>query len=396
MSLSYNKAKRVLIRVDFNVPINKGKITDLTRIKSSLPTINYFLKKGMAVVLMSHLGRPKNKENSLSLKTLITPLSNLLKQNILFSSDIIQNSFKNLNAGEVLLLENLRFYPGEVKNDLNFSKLLSTYGDIYVNDAFGVAHREHSSVSGILNFFQNETYKGFLLDKELSHLEQLKNNYKQPYTLIVGGSKIGSKIHMLEAFLNKANSILIGGGMAFPFIKYLGGEIGNSLCNDNELAVVEQFLKKSKNSTTKIILPIDVIATDNIESQQNILTTEAISIPKKYMGVDIGPQTVELFAKTIKKSNSVLWNGPMGVSEIDAFSVGTKRIANIIVEATQNGSYSLIGGGDTISAISQYEMQTAFSYVSTGGGAMLEFFKQKDLPTVGNLKSINKNRTLKL
>ena len=382
--------KKVLIRVDFNVPINKGQITDLTRIKLTVPTIKYFLQKGMSVVLISHLGRPKKKEKSLSLKILIDPLSQLLKQKVFFSQELTTNKINKLNSGEVLLLENLRFYEGETTNDLHFAKLLSKQGDIYVNDAFGVAHREHASVLAIQNFFPNQTYKGLLLDKELRTLEKLKVNYQKPYTLIVGGSKIGSKIHMLETFLNRADWILVGGGMAFPFIKHLGGEIGSSLCNNNELIVVETFLQKLKKSTTKIVLPIDVVATENIDSQESVIIPESFSIPENHMGVDIGPKTVELFNIRIKESKSIVWNGPMGISEIEAFSSGTEQVANGIIAATQSGAYSLIGGGDTISAASQYNLKSEFSYVSTGGGAMLEFFRTKKLPSVQNLSPIIK------
>jgi len=394
MARYFEPGKRVLIRVDFNVPIYNGKITDTTRIKYSLPTIKYFLELGMRVIIMSHLGRPTLKrEDNLSLKVVLNSLSELLNyQKVSFFPDIneefAQKTLETIQPGDVCLLENLRFFQGEQENDAKFAQLLSQFGDIYVNDAFGVCHREHASVSKIHEFFKQK-HKGFLLEKELLQLEKLQKNPKKPYTVIVGGSKIGSKIHMLQAFLHVADYILIGGGMAFPFIKYLGGEIGSSLCRSEELGVVENFLKKVKKSNTKILLPIDCIVTSSIEKIADIHTVEINQIPQNYIGVDIGSRTIELFSDIISLSQTVMWNGPMGISEIDEFSAGTKQLSDSIIELTNKGGFSLIGGGDTISDVSRFGLKSKFSYVSTGGGAMLEFFKNQNLPGVLSLKKIN-------
>jgi phosphoglycerate kinase len=272
---------------------------------------------------------------------------------------------------------------------MKFAKLLSNYGDIYINDAFGVSHRNHASVSAITQFFENKKYKGFLLDRELIELKKLKNNKIEPYTIIVGGSKIGSKIHMLKSFLNVADNIIIGGGMAFPFIKYLGGEIGNSIFQENELKVVKEFLDQAKNSKTKIVLPIDCLITNSIDKKTDQSYTDIKNIPEHHMGVDIGVRTIKLFSDVISKSKLIMWNGPMGISEIEDFSNGTREIAATIVEATKQGSYSLVGGGDTISDISRFGLKKEFSYISTGGGAMLEFFKNENLPGIKNLESIS-------
>ena len=395
MAIDFSPGKRILIRVDFNVPIHDGKIIDTTRIVSSLPTINYFIKLGMRVILISHLGRPtENREMALSLKQLIQPLSGLLNnKKVHFLSDIThelaQKTLEILQPGDVCLLENLRFFSGEKANDDTFAQLLSQFGDFYINDAFGVCHRKHASVSSIHHFFKKKTYKGFLLEKELLELEKLQKKPKKPYTIIVGGAKIGSKIHMLQAFLNVADYILIGGGMAFPFIKYLGGNIGSSLCRLEEISVVENFFKKANKSKTKIILPIDCFVTSNIEKRADVKILEISKIPQNYMGVDVGPKTIELFSGVIRNSQTIMWNGPMGISEIDEFSTGTKQLSDLIIESTNMGAFSLIGGGDTISDVSRFGLKSKFSYISTGGGAMLEFFKNKNLPGVLNLKKIN-------
>jgi len=380
-----------LIRVDFNVPVHKGKILDLTRIKAAIPTIEHCLQSGMSVVLMSHFGRPKGLDRSLSLKLLIEPLSKLLKQKVCFYSSITKKGdekTQNLNPGTVVLLENLRFYSGEIANDLLFAKKLATYGDIYINDAFGASHRDHASISAIKTFFTAETkFKGLLLHKELKELNKLKTA-RSPYTVIVGGAKIGSKIHILKSFLNIADNILIGGGMAFPFIKELGGEIGRSLCSKLELDVVKEFLIKSKNSKTKIVLPLDCLTTTSLNKTSELITTEINSVPKKSLGVDIGEKTISLYNKIILASKSIIWNGPMGITEIEPFSSGTRQISNSMVRATKNGAYTLIGGGDTISDVSRFGVKNEFSYICTGGGAMLEFFRANKLATTLDLKKL--------
>ena len=290
----------------------------------------------------------------------------------------------------IRLLENLRFYPGEKNNEIEFSKLLSDYGEIYINDAFGVSHRKHASVSRIHKFFPNKKYKGLLLELELKELKKLRTNPKNPYTVIIGGAKIGSKIHMLKAFLNIADNILIGGGMAFPFIKYLGGKIGDSIYKKEELNIVKAFLEDAKKSKTNVLLPVDCLITKNIDSKAPPLIANIMNIPNKYMGVDIGKKTIRLFNNTIKKSKSIMWNGPMGISEIEKYENGTKLLAKTISRITQSGTYSLIGGGDTISDINRFGLKNQFTHVSTGGGAMLEFFKTEQLPGVEGLEAIKK------
>jgi len=381
---------KVLIRVDFNVPIKNGNVLDFTRIKAALPTIKYFLKHNLKIVLISHLGRPVPRDESLSLKIIQPVLTKVLKKEVVFLKKIVADDERvnKLPNGTVILLENLRFYQEEGVNDLSFAEKLASYGDIFVNDAFGVAHRSHASTVGIKKFFVNKAYKGFLLNQELRELEKMKNNPKLPFTVIVGGGKIGSKIHMLKSFLNIADNILIGGGMAFPFIKQMGGKIGKSLCIKDELSVVDDFLTEIERSNTKLILPKDCITTTKIsdDGEKNLMDIKKIS--EGHMGVDIGPETIELFKKTILGSNSIVWNGPMGVSEIDRFSLGTKQIAKTILAKTRLGAYSLIGGGDTISDITRFGFKNQFSYVSTGGGAMLDFFKNHPFTAVENLKNI--------
>lgn len=377
--------KIALVRVDYNVPIKNGQILDLTRIKASLPTINYLLEKNLSIILISHLGRPSSPDPQYSLKILIEPLERLLNEKISFIQNLGRHRILKNRVG---LLENLRFFEGEKTNDPNFCQELSQLGDVYVNDAFGVSHREHASTSGIHDFFPKQKYRGLLLDLELHQLQKLKNNAPPPYTIIVGGSKIGSKIHMLEAFLNIADNILIGGGMAFPFIKHLGGAIGRSICEDNELDVVKSFLKKAQKSTTKILLPKDCIIARSVEEINTKKTADIMSIPSEFMGLDIGPKTIKLFNRVTLNSRSIMWNGPMGVSEIDEFSQGTRALAESITISTSKGGYSLIGGGDTVSDINRLGFKNNFSYVSTGGGAMLEFFKNEQLPGIRDLQKI--------
>ena len=374
MGNDFKSIKRVLIRVDYNVPIHNGVISDLTRIQATIPTINFFLNLGKQIILISHLGRPKGNDQNYSLKVIVKQLSKLLNRTVFFYSDWLTNTINLDNQPDVILLENLRFYSGEKNNDTFFAKRLSKYGDIYVNDAFGVSHRHHASTFGILQFFEQK-YKGFLLSKEIQELTALINNKKKPFTVLVGGSKIGSKIHILEAFLDIADNILIGGGMAFPFIKQSGGEIGQSLCLNEELDVVANFLFKANESNTNIVLPEDCVVTDNIKNCSNISVSKIDKIPNKYQGVDIGPKTINLFEKYILDSRLIMWNGPMGIAEIEEFSHGTKTIANLIVRATNLGAYSLIGGGDTVSDVARFGLKDQFSYVSTGGGQCLSFLK---------------------
>lgn len=381
-------SSKVLIRVDYNVPIKNESLLDLNRIEASMPTIQHYLKQNKKIVLMSHFGRPKGRDLNYSLIKIMPALEKLLKTKVSFVADITGSTVNREYNSPVTLLENLRFYPGEKKNDIEFAKILSSYGEIYVNDAFGVCHRKHASVSAITNFFPTKKYKGILLEKELTELKKLKNNSIKPYTIIVGGSKIGSKIHMLKSFLNVADNIIIGGGMAFPFIKYMGGAIGDSIFKADELEVVKEFLHKASISKTKIFLPEDCLITNNISQKTNKSYVDISNIPKGYMGVDIGLNTIKLFSDIISKSKLIMWNGPMGISEVKEYSRGSRDIADSIIKATSNGTYSLVGGGDTISDISRFGLKEKFSYISTGGGAMLDFFKNENLPGTKDLDSI--------
>ena len=386
----YSKqVKRALLRVDFNVPIDKGKITDFTRIKSTIPTINQLLNLNYNIIILSHFGRPKGWDNNLSLRLIVDPLSKMLGKDVMFYNEhILNNKTRELPLEEVILLENIRFYKEETSDDYTFSKHLSQYGDIYVNDAFGVSHREHASVHGIKQFFQDNKYKGILMDQELKELNKIKQHPPQPLTLVIGGSKVSSKIKLLEYFLGTADSIIIGGGMAFPFIKLLNGEIGKSLCKDSELLVAMSFIKKAEKTKTKIILPLDCVASAEIKSQAKTITVDIKEIPDNYMGLDIGPKSIALFSSVIFQSKSILWNGPMGVFEINEFSEGTNSIARAITDELNKEIYSLAGGGDTLAAISKIGINNKFSYLSTGGGAMLEFFQGHSLPGITKLKSL--------
>ena len=386
----YSKqVKRALLRVDFNVPVDNGAITDFTRIKSAIPTIKHLLNLDYNIIIMSHFGRPKGWDNTFSLRLMVDPLSKMLGIDVMFySQHILNNETGKLPLERVVLLENIRFYKEETSDDYAFSKHLSQYGDIYVNDAFGVSHREHASVHGIKQFFKENKYKGILIDQELKELNKIKQHPAHPLTLVIGGSKVSSKIKVLEYFLGIADNIIIGGGMAFPFIKLLNGKIGKSLCKDAELLVALSFMKKAENTKTKIILPIDCVTSAEIKSQAKTLIVDIKEIPDNYMGLDIGPKSIELFTLVISKSKSILWNGPMGVFEINEFSEGTNSIARAITDELNQETYSLAGGGDTLAAISKIGINNKFSYLSTGGGAMLDFFQDHSLPGITKLKSL--------
>tara|TARA_B100000902_G_scaffold380390_1_gene415749 strand:- start:5412 stop:6596 length:1185 start_codon:yes stop_codon:yes gene_type:complete len=394
MARTWSLRDSVLIRVDYNVPLQDGKVLDTSRITASLPTIKYFLKQNKHITLISHLGRPIKQEKKLSLYQIKPTIEKIIGEKIEFISTINftkQDGLEpTLSNTRIRLLENLRFYSGEQQNELEFARILSNYASIYINDAFGVSHRAHASVSRIHDFFPDKKFKGLLLSKEISELKKIKNNPQRPYTVIVGGSKIGSKIHILRTFLNIADNIIIGGGMAFPFIKYLGGEIGNSIFKESELEVVKEFLDVASTSNTRILFPKDCLITNNIVNTTNPIYCDIMNIPKDYMGVDIGPQTIQVFKKVISQSKAIMWNGPMGISEIELFSNGTKILAEQVATIKAQGGYTLIGGGDTISEINKFGLQNKFTHVSTGGGAMLEFFRNEDLPGVVNLKPLQK------
>ena len=393
---NYNfSGKKALIRVDFNVPLNdKFEITDDTRIRAAVPTIQKILKDGGSVILMSHLGRPKDgPTNKYSLKHLVAHLSKLLNgTKVDFADDCIGGQAieksKALKPGEVLLLENLRFYKEEEKGDKEFAKKLSALGDVYVNDAFGTAHRAHASTAVIADFFPaGSKLFGLLMENEVKSAERVLKSAEKPFTAIMGGAKVSDKILLIENLLERANHIIIGGGMAYTFFKAQGGKVGNSLVEEDRLQTAKELLEKAKAKNVHIHLPADSIVADKFDANANTKEAENNNIPDGWMGLDIGKKAIADFKTVILQSKTILWNGPMGVFEMEKFQVGTKAIAEAIAEATQKGAFSLIGGGDSVAAINQFGFADKVSYVSTGGGAMLEFFEGKELPGIA---AINK------
>ncbi len=382
------QGQRALIRVDFNVPLDENQqITDDTRIQRALPTINYVLDNGGSVVLMSHLGRPKGVDEKLSLKPVAKRLSELLDRNVQFADDAVSEEAlalsENLKPGDVLLLNNLRFYPEEKAGDQEFAKKLAQHGDIYVNDAFGTAHRAHASTAVIAdNFDSNSKALGQLMNKEVENANKLLQNPKKPFVAITGGAKVSDKIQILENLIGKATDILIGGGMAYTFIKAQGGQIGNSLCEDDKLDLANQLLEKAKTEGTKMHLPKDSVIADNFAADATTKVVASNEIPEGWMGLDIGPEAQKEYSRIIKSAQSILWNGPMGVFEFKAFENGTKTVADAVAQATKNGAYSLIGGGDSAAAVNLFGYGSQVSYVSTGGGALLELFEGKELPGI--------------
>lgn len=393
---AYNfQGKKALIRVDFNVPLDKQTftITDDNRMRAALPTINKVLSDGGSVILMSHLGRPKDgPEEKSSLKHLVPHLSHLLGgKTIKFANDCIgEEAFAlaaSLQPGEVLLLENLRFYKEEEKGDAAFAQKLSTLGDVYVNDAFGTAHRAHASTAVIAQFFQADRKMfGLLMEGEVAAGEKVLHEAKKPFTAIIGGAKVSDKILILENLLERATDIIIGGGMAYTFMKAQGGNIGNSLCETDRLEVANDLLFKAAAKGVNIHLPADSIIADKFDANANTSTAPSNNIPDGWMGLDIGPNACEQFAHVIHRSQTILWNGPMGVFEMEKFRHGTLAIAEAVAAATAQGAFSLVGGGDSVAAVNQFGYSDKVSYVSTGGGAMLEFFEGKILPGIAAIK----------
>ncbi|NOZ35515.1 MAG: phosphoglycerate kinase [Chlorobi bacterium] len=382
--------KKAIVRVDFNVPLNdKFEVTDNTRISAALPTIKKIASEG-AVILMSHLGRPKGKEEKFSLKHVVPELSKLLGKNVQFVDDCIGEKVKlkvaNLKNGDVLLLENLRFYPEEKNGDTGFAKQLSELADVYVNDAFGTAHRAHASTTVIAQFFPDDKMFGFLIKSELNSLQKVLNNNEKPFTAILGGAKVSSKIIVIEKMLEKVNNLIIAGGMTYTFIKAQGGKIGSSLVEDEYLDMAKELINKAETKGVNIILPVDSVNADKFAEDANIEITPVNEIKDGWMGLDIGSKTIELFSGIIKNSKTILWNGPAGVFEMDKFANGTIKIAEALADATAKGAYTLIGGGDSVAAIKKYHLEDKVSYVSTGGGAMLEFLEGKDLPGISAMK----------
>lgn len=405
MSLFNNfnfKHHKALIRVDFNVPIKEGKITDDTRIKAALPTINKVLADGGSVILMSHWGRPiKDMEKKpeltkadFSLRRIVTHLSNLLGVNVQFAEDCIGDDAMlkaaNLKSGEVLLLENLRYYKEEEKGDPAFAEKLSKYADLYINDAFGTAHRAHASTSIIAQFFSaGRKMFGLLMEGEVKAAEKVMLQAEKPFTAIIGGAKVSDKILIIENLLEKATDIIIGGGMAYTFFKAMGGNIGNSLCEDDRLETAKELLEKAKAKGVNIYLPEDSLLADKFAADAATQLTDNMNIPDGWMGLDIGTKAMQTFANVIKSSKTILWNGPMGVFEMEKFQTGTKLIAEAITVATDNGAFSLVGGGDSVAAVNKFGLANKVSYVSTGGGAMLEFFEGKVLPGIAAINAHN-------
>jgi len=382
------KNKRALIRVDFNVPLDaQFNVTDNTRILAALPTIKKILNDGGSVVLMSHLGRPKDgPTDKYSLKHLLSELKKHLSNEIKFADDCISdNAFEisaNLQPGEILLLENLRFYKQEEKGDFEFAQKLAKHGDIYVNDAFGTAHRAHASTAIIAQFFKNSKTFGYCIESELKSINKVLNESNKPFTAIMGGAKVSDKIIILQQLINKANNIIIGGGMAFTFVKALNGKIGNSLVEDDRLQTALDILAEAKQKNVNIYIPVDAVIADDFSNDANTQIVNVNNIPDGWMGLDIGAESEKIFDEVIANSNTILWNGPMGVFEMSKFESGTKSVANAICKATKNGAFSLIGGGDSVAAINKYHLSDQVSYVSTGGGALLEYIEAGTLPGI--------------
>ena len=381
--------KRVVMRVDFNVPLNeKFAVTDDTRIRAALPTIKKILADGGSLVLMSHLGRPKEgPTNKYSLQHIVADLTKAIGVDVKFANDCISekafNMSSNLTAGQVLLIENLRFYKEEEKGDLAFAEKLSKHGNFYVNDAFGTAHRAHASTTIIAQFFDsNSKCFGYVMAGEVASINKVLIQSETPFTAIIGGAKVSDKIMIIEQLLNKANNIIIGGGMAFTFVKAVGGQIGKSLCEDDRLEVARDLLVKAKAKGVNLYIPTDAIVADNFANDANKKECKIDAIPDGWMGLDIGAETIQKYSQVIAASKTILWNGPMGVFEMSSFEAGTKAVADSIVTATSNGAFSLIGGGDSVAAINKYNLASKVSYVSTGGGALLEYIEQGTLPGV--------------
>ncbi|RKS26355.1 phosphoglycerate kinase [Flavobacterium endophyticum] len=379
--------KKALIRVDFNVPLDDNfKVTDATRIEAAKPTIDKILADGGSVILMSHLGRPKGKESKYSLQHILDKTSEVLGKKVKFAEDCIgpvaEEASKNLQPGEILLLENLRFYSEEEAGDIDFSKKLASLGDIYVNDAFGTAHRAHASTTIIAQFFPNDKCFGTLLAKEIESLNKVLKNSEKPVTAVLGGSKVSSKITVIENILDKVDHMIIGGGMTFTFIKALGGKIGDSICEDDKLELALEILEKAKEKNVEIHLPVDVIAANAFSNDAETQVVNVNEIPDGWQGLDAGPESLERFKKVILESKTILWNGPLGVFEMEKFANGTISLGEFIAEATQKGAFSLVGGGDSVAAVKQFGLEPKMSYVSTGGGAMLEMLEGKSLPGI--------------
>jgi len=380
--------KKALIRVDFNVPLDADfSIADDTRIVAALPTIKKILDKNGSVILMSHMGRPKNgPEDKFSLRHIVNHLSEQTGKKVLFAPNCIGQEVEKiasgLKAGEILLLENLRFYSEETRGDKIFAEKLSRLADVYVNDAFGTAHRAHASTTIIANFFPENKMFGYLMSKELDNISNILDKSRSPFTAILGGSKVSTKISIIENLINKVDNMIIGGGMTYTFIKALGGKIGSSLVENDKIEMALDVLEAAKMNGVNLYLPVDSLNADKFDNNAKLMTSKINEVEDDWLGLDIGHESVDLFSEIITNSSTILWNGPMGVFEFDNFKNGTMKVAEAIAEATSRGAFSLVGGGDSVAAVNQYNLSDKISYVSTGGGAMLEYIEGKELPGV--------------
>jgi phosphoglycerate kinase len=379
--------KKALIRVDFNVPLDENyKVTDTNRIEAAKPTIDAILNQGGIVILISHLGRPNGVEAKYSLQHIVDTTTSVLGRKVLFVNDCIgenvETTVSKLQPGDILLLENLRFYKEEEAGDINFAKQLANLGDMYVNDAFGTAHRAHASTTIIAQFFPTTKCFGLLLAKEIESINKVLKNSEKPVTAVLGGSKVSSKITIIENILDKVDHMIIGGGMTFTFIKALGGQIGQSICEDDKLELALEILEKAKQKGVQIHLPVDVKAADAFDNKANTQFLNVNKIPDGWQGLDAGPESIKMFHEVIMNSKTILWNGPLGVFEMENFAKGTISLGNSIAQATANGTFSLVGGGDSVAAVKQFNLEDKMSYVSTGGGAMLEMLEGKTLPGI--------------
>jgi len=383
--------KKALIRVDFNVPLDENyKVTDATRIEAAKPTILKVLEDGGSAILMSHLGRPKNNEPEFSLKNIADSVTEIIGVQVKFVSDCTgedaEKAAANLEPGEILLLENLRYHKEEEAGDTAFAEELSKLGGIYVNDAFGTAHRAHASTTIIAQFFPEKKCFGYLLAKEIKSIDKVLNDNESPVLAILGGAKVSSKITVIENVLDKVDDLIIGGGMAYTFIKAQGGKIGSSICEDDKQDLALEILKKAKEKNVNIHLPVDVIAADDFSEFANTQIEDIYTIADGWQGLDAGPKSLENFAKVVSNSKTILWNGPLGVFEMEPFAKGTIALGNAIADATANGAFSLVGGGDSVAAVKQFGFENKVSYVSTGGGAMLEMLEGKELPGIAAIR----------
>ncbi len=387
------KGKKALIRVDFNVPLNENfEITDDTRMRAALPTIKKVIEGGGSPIIMSHLGRPKNgPEEKFSLKPLVGHLSELLGgATVKIAPDCIGDEVKamanDIKAGEVLILENLRFYKEETAGDEEFARKLAENGDCWVNDAFGTAHRAHASTAVIAKFFPNDKMFGYLIESEVESLDKVVKNPKRPLTAIMGGAKVSSKITIIENLLNKVDNLILGGGMTYTFVKANGGQVGDSICEDDYIETAKNIEKAAKEKGVNLIIATDVLAADDFSNDANTKICAANAIPDGWQGLDAGPESIEKMKEVIENSGTILWNGPVGVFEMETFAKGTKTIGAAIVEATKKGAFSLVGGGDSVAAVNQFGIAPGVSYISTAGGALLEYLEGKTLPGVAAIR----------